>query len=205
MEEIIYNIDNKVALDQIAAGDEFAFAQLFDFYRDKVFAIALKLTGVRSAAEDVVQEVFLKIWLNREKLTEVTYFKAYLNTITTNHVYNMLRKVGNEYCFLTEMLSKEQVNTSDTLTLSAFHELQDIVHRAIAQLPMQQKKVYLLSREEGLKYAEIADKLHIAPSTVKSHMIEALRNLKTQLKANGVEISLPVFIFIGAATVVAQA
>lgn len=192
----------KELLRRTGAGDAVAFAQLFEQYRDKVFSAAWKITGIRAAAEDAVQDIFLKVWMQRDKLTEINSFTAWLHTLTKHHIYNELRKVAYEHTFLKEMLAEE---TTDTFQQVSFHELQDMLHRAVSQLPPQQQRVYLLSREEGLKYHEIAERLQIAPSTVKTHMIEALRTLKQQLRNNGVVITLPVVIMMGATAVIAQA
>lgn len=188
---------DKELLLKVAGGDEMAFAELFHAYRDQVFSAAWKITGVRAAAEDVVQEVFMKVWLHRKTLVDVNNFGAWLHTIAKHHIFNQLRKVANEHSVLKELL---QTTTSDTSNLHQvhFHELQNLLHRAIAQLPAQQQRVYLLSREENLKYHEIAARLQIAPATVKTHMIEALRSIRENLLGNGIEITLPVVIIMAA-------
>lgn len=187
-------------LKQTAAGDTVAFAQLFALYRDKVFSAAWKITGVRAAAEDAVQDIFLKVWLQREKLTEINNFPAWLNTLTKYHIYNELRKVAYEHAFLKEMLAEESTDMQQV----DFQELQNLLHKAVANLSPQQQRVYLLSREEDLKYHEIAERLNIAPSTVKTHMIEALRHIRQELRDHGVVITLPVAIMMGATAVITQ-
>lgn len=201
--ETVYN--EKELLKQVAGGDAIAFTTLFNHYQAKIFSISWKLTGVKAAAEDVVQEVFLKLWIHRNKLSEIENFSAYLNTVTSNHVLNMLRKVAYEHSFLKEMLATEFPSSTDTLSMVSYNELQDLLHRAIAQLPPQQRKVYQLSRDEGLKYEEIAERLQIARSTVKTHMTEALRSIKNYLQHKGVVITLPVLIVMGASSAFAQA
>ena len=195
--------DEQELLLRVAAGEEAAFAWLFQLHRDQVFAVACKVTGLRAAAEDIVQEVFLKVWLQREELPAVRNFAAWLYTIAKNHIYNGLRKVAYEHDFLREMLAQDD-KESQVLQQTDFQELQQILYRAIAGLPPQQRKVYLLSREENLKYHEIAELLQIAPSTVKTHMIEALRNIRQQLLRNGVQITLPVAIMAGVAAAVSS-
>lgn len=173
-------------ISQVSEGDEFAFRLLFDQYRDKIFSIAWKITKVKSAAEDVVQEVFIKLWMNKEKLAEVENFNAYVNTITRNHILNNLRKVAYEQTFLEDLIKQQSVNTKNVSDPVLYNELQNLVHKAIQQLPPQQKKVFQLTREDGLKHAEIASKLNISRSTVKDHVVEALRSIKAFLKAHEV-------------------
>lgn len=200
---VIYN--EKELLQQVADGNNMAFATLFDRYQSKVFSISWKLTGVRAAAEDVVQEVFLKLWNNKEKLPAIENFNAYLNKVISNHIFNTVRKVAYEHTWLKEMLAREFSNSSDTQHAVNYNELLNLFHKAIAQLPPQQRKVYQLSREEGLKYDEIAGQLQIARSTVKSHMIEAIHSVKIYLQNHGVAINLPVLILIGGYTLFPQA
>jgi len=200
--DALYN--EKELLKQIANGDEIAFNALFNHYQRKVFSIAWKLTGVRSAAEDVVQEVFLKLWVHKEKLIEVDNFNAYINTVVSNHIYNMLRRVAHENAYLKETIARQTGDGLNGMDAIAYNELQNILHRAIAQLPAQQRRVYQLSRDAGLKYEEIAERLNIGKATVKTHMIEALRTIRTHLQNNGVVLTVPVLVFIGMPTVLMQ-
>lgn len=167
----------------MSEGNEYSFRRLFDQYRNKIFSIAWKITGVRSAAEDVVQEVFIKLWMNKERLAEVENLDAYVNTITRNHILNNLRKVAYEQTFLEDLIREQSVNSEKVSDPVLYNELLNLVHRAIQQLSPQQKKVFQLSRTEGLKHAEIAAQLNISRSTVKDHMVEALRSIKAFLNA----------------------
>ena len=169
----------------MSKGDEFAFHILFDQYRDRVFSIAWRITGVRSVAEDVVQEVFIKLWINREKLPEVENFNAYLNTVIRNHIFNNLRRIAYEQTFLEELIKQGLLNTHDFSDPVLYNELQNLVHKAIKQLLPQQKRVFQLSRVEGLTHAQIASTLNISRSTVKGHMVTALRSIKSFLSAHG--------------------
>ena len=191
----ISNIDKALIL-QVSEGDEYAFRILFDQYRDKIFSIAWKITGVRAAGEDVVQEVFIKLWMNKEKLAEVENLNAYVNTITRNHILNNLRKVAYEQTFLEDLIREQSVNIKKVSDPVLYNELQNLVHCAIQQLSPQQKKVFQLSRTEGLKHAEIAAQLNISRSTVKDHMVEALRSIKVFLNTHESLIGLLIFLHI---------
>ena len=189
----ISNIDRALIL-QVSEGDEYAFRILFDQYRNKIFSIAWKITGVRSAGEDVVQEVFIKLWMNREKLAEVENLDAYVNTITRNHILNNLRKVAYEQSFLEDLIREQSVNTKNVSDPVLYNELLNLVHTAIQQLSPRQKKIFQLSRTEGLKHAEIAAQLNISQSTVKDHMVEALRSIKIFLNSHESLIGLLIFL-----------
>lgn len=179
----ISNIDKALIL-QVSEGDEYAFRLLFDQYRNKIYSIAWKIIRVKSVAEDVVQEVFIKLWINKEKLAEVENLDAYLNTITRNHILNNLRKVAYEQTFLEDLVREHSVSVNNVSDPVLYNELQDLVHKAIQRLSPRQKKVFQLSRTEGLKHAEIAAQLNISQSTVKDHIVEALRSIKAFLNAH---------------------
>jgi RNA polymerase sigma-70 factor (ECF subfamily) len=174
--------EEKALLALVAKGDENAFQTLFTQYRHKVFYIAKKLLQSDSLAEDALQEIFLKIWMNRTKLPDVLYFNAYLNTITRNHIYNALRKQANEEIFLQRLVSQDntpdQTSALDTLSL---RELQHALQRVVASLTPQQRKAFELSRIQGLRHGEIATLLNISKETVKKHISDALRIIRQQM------------------------
>jgi RNA polymerase sigma-70 factor (ECF subfamily) len=170
--------DEKTLLLLVAKGDELAFREIFDRYRKKVLFIARKLLGSEEETEDVLQEVFLKIWTNKEKLPEILQFNSYLNSILRNVVFNMLRKRAYGAAFIEEMLTTSGNLDTTVMSQTEFYELQKRLSVAVNQLPPQQKKVFQLGRIEGYKHEEIAEMLGISKGTVKKHMAEALRNLR---------------------------
>jgi RNA polymerase sigma-70 factor (ECF subfamily) len=170
-------------LQRIADGDERCFRQLYDRYRNKVYSIAWRITGLELAAEDVVQEAFIKVWENREKLPSLNNFGGWLNTITRHHIYNNLRKLAHEERFLRHLLAQKPA-AADTMESLAFDELQKLLHKAVNELTPQQKKVYLFSREEGLSHSDIGEILGISPNTVKSYMKESLRSIRDFISRN---------------------
>jgi len=182
-------------LGLIAGSDQNAFRLLFDQYRSKVYSLACRLTKDKEAAEDVVQEVFTRIWLNKQSLTGLDSFEAWLRTITRNHIYNKLRRLATEEAFLRQLL-KDNEWASDNLTLNtiAYNELHRILQAAEDQLTPRQKEVYRLGKQEGLKYEDIAQTLQVSKDTVKFHMTEALRSIKEYLTRH--EKNLTLFVMI---------
>lgn len=140
-----------------------------------------------SKAEDVLQEVFLKVWMNRENLPEVGNFKAFIYTLTRNHIYNIFRKQANEEVFLQKLSSTAgtQLHSSKALDNIALHELQGALQKAVLRLTPQQKQVFELSRMQGFKHDEIVERLGISRNTVKKHIADALRTIRSQLKNYG--------------------
>ncbi len=175
-ENILYN--ERQLLDAVANGDETAFAELFNSYHNKLYGFILKLTKNEEAAEDVVQDVFLKIWMNRATLVAIDHFNAYLFRMSQNHALNGLKRMANEIQILTKLAKsgKEGATMPDEQLLQK--EVNEQLQQAINQLPAQQKKVYTMSRMQGMKYEEIAEALNLSVSTVKNHMATALHNIR---------------------------
>ncbi|HUM65025.1 MAG TPA: RNA polymerase sigma-70 factor [Chitinophagaceae bacterium] len=181
-------------LKKVKNGDEFAFRVIYDTYHKNIFFLGKKFLRSQSAAEDLVQEVFVKIWSNRHKLTEIKDFRKYLNTITINQIYNLLkRQAFSENYISGEHLSMVQVSSSGIGVIDN-HELQHLLQQATKQLPPQQKKAFELSRYHGLKHEQIAEHMEISRETVKKHCMEAARNIKSWLKRRGIDACFLLFL-----------
>ena len=179
--------ENELLL-QAAEGSKNAFRQLFEHYWDKIFSVAFVFTKSTLLSEEIVQDVFLKIWLKRDQLSAIKKFDAYLFIIARNHIYNELRKKSRETPFVTDLQSYF-VETSGLPEQSLIlKETTHIVEKAVKLLPGQQRAVFELSRNEGLEYAQIADRLGISKLTVRSHMKKALQFIRQYLKVNNGEV-----------------
>lgn len=166
----------------LAKGDENAYKQLYDLYRNRVYSLAFQITKSRPVAEDVLQEVFVSIWLNRNKLPGLENFHAWVRTITRNNLYNRLRRMATEESYLRELIAQKIPEGEEGGDTIAYNELKKILHQAIAQLTPQQRNVYVLGKEEGLRYEQIAEQLQVSKDTVKYHMTEALRSIRKYLQ-----------------------
>ena len=172
-----YNEEELLAF--IAQGDELAFTRLFDNYRDRIYSIAFRIIHSTTIAEEIVQDVFLKIWLRRARLIEVQNFNAYLFVVTRNHVYKALKQIAKNY-ELTAFTEKDLLaGDNDSAGLVMEKEYNSLLRKAIDRLPNQQKKVYQYIKEKGLKREEAAGLLHLSPETVKYHLAEAMKNIRT--------------------------
>jgi len=173
--------DEKTILLQVAAGDERAFALLFEKEHKKINSFALKLTRSKELAEEIVQDVFLKLWMNRSELETIDNWGGYLNRVVRNHSFNVLRRLAQETLAAHEIGRQNTELDMDTELNIDFRETRKLVNEAVAALPSQQQKVYNLCHVEGLKYAEAAERLNVSPETIKAHMKQALRNIRKYL------------------------
>ena len=131
-------------------------------------------------AEDIVQEVFLQIWLNRTRLDPTKNIKSYLYIATRNRALNVLRRAS------VEREHQEKITYIDSRVLTPEDELErhqtiQEAYRAIDQLPKRCRTIFMMSRFDHLKYAEIADILNISIKTVETQMGRALKSLRQSL------------------------
>jgi len=169
-------------LIRIAAGSEEAFASLFHWYRDKVYSVALRLTHSSFIAEEVVQDIFLKLWVKRETLREIDAFEDYLFIMTRNHIFSLLKKMARQQQLVDDLQFELPSFENATYSNIISQEIEEIVHQAVELLPAQQKQIYLMSKEQELKRDEIAKLLRISSETVKTHMTRALRHIRAYSK-----------------------
>lgn len=178
----------------MSEGDEKAFRRLFDHYWDKIYSVAFTLTKSSVFSEEIVQDVFLKIWLRREQLSAVEKFDGFLFTVARNHIFNELRKKTTEQPFVEQLEQYFVESTALPEQMMLVKETKQLIEQAIKQLPEQQRAVYELSRNEGFDYNTIAEQLGISRSTVKNHMTRALQFLRQYLQEHRDEIAMAAII-----------
>lgn len=171
----------KALLVLSSAADESAFTALFHLYKHKLYAYLLALTESEMLAEDIVQDVFMKLWNEHEALADIENFGSYLFRMSKNHAINHFRRMSHETLIISEMF---QVNPSHNQTeeIIALKETEKILGDIIDKLPAQQKTIYHLSRQEGRSHDEIAGILKISPNTVKNHIVQAMSTIRTELR-----------------------
>jgi RNA polymerase sigma-70 factor (family 1) len=173
--------DEKQLLLQVSGGDEKAFAILFNTYRPKLYSYIIKITGSEEAAEDCVHDVFLKIWLQKEKLTDIQNLNAYLHRMAHNHALNGLRRMTKQALAIAELEKEKPTENTTPEETAARKEVLQFINDAVNKLTPQQKQVFKLSREAGLKQDEIAAQLGISVLTVKRHLTDALNFLRKEV------------------------
>lgn len=174
--------DSKYLLRRLSESDREAFARLFAVYHPKVNAFAYKLTHSEALAEEIVQDVFMKIWLNRESLAAVEHFQSYLYTIARNHTFNILKRLAREEN-ARAAFGRELSQHHESEESSMQEERQQLLNQAVDRLPPQQRLVYSLCHQKGLKYEEAARQLNISRLTVKAHMQQALRSIRSHFSS----------------------
>ena len=160
---------------------EEGFTLLFRRYHAVLCNHALRFVWSKEVAQDLVSDVFFNFWKNKEFIQISTSYRAYLFRAVRNGCYNYVTRELSRRAPI-ESLENWENQTPRPDQILHFDELQHKVENIIAQLPPQCKRVFLLSRFEGKKYAEIADELKISPKTVEMHISKALQQFRNALK-----------------------
>ena len=176
----------------IAEGDEHAFEMLFHQYVPKIEPVILKMVHSEAVSKDIIQDIFLNIWISREKLTSIESPPNWIFKIVYNRTYTWLRQQSIHGKAKIKITNDQQdsLQTNFTEENVLFAETARLVKQAIYQLPPQTKRIYSLSRESGLKNQEIATKLDISVQTVKNTLAKAAKNIKAYLTEKGIIIPL---------------
>lgn len=175
--------DEKLLLNEISLGNQLAFRTLFERHRKRVYSYALKIVKSNELAEEILLDVFLKIWQHSD-LNDIRNLEHYLITVTKNLSISTLRKTRMEFAFNSLQTENWGEGTNQTEETIIFNETSRVLNDAIELLPPQQKLVYTLCRLEGLKYNQVAERMSISPLTVKTHMQYALRFLRKHVEGH---------------------
>lgn len=184
------SIGEKELIKKIVDGDEQAFSVIFFKYLPVLQSFALKFSKSADATEEIIQDAFVRVWLNRDKLSDVENVKAYLYKYVSNECLTFLRKKirAEKVSDIYKIKNPDHTtNTSDTINLN---EINRIVAKAVNKLPNQRRKIYQLSRSDGKTIPEIAEILDISPSTVKNALVTALKEIRQELHQHGITLFL---------------
>ncbi|RPE13515.1 RNA polymerase sigma-70 factor [Chitinophaga lutea] len=177
---MLWNDHEQVLLQHVAAGDESAFTALYHRYEAHILQVASLYIKDHDASREIVQEVFRKLWENREKLAAVRDARNYLFIIARNCIFNQFKKAAYEQAAQKDLqYAAEAANDTDYRVRN--RECERMLHTAVNSLPPQRKKIYQLAREKGMSYEEIARELSISRFTVKNHMVQALQSIRLYL------------------------
>ncbi|WEK20563.1 MAG: RNA polymerase sigma-70 factor [Candidatus Pedobacter colombiensis] len=186
--------DERLLLKQIAEGDEDAFAVLFYRYLPILQPFAIKFTKSAAAAEEIIQDTFLRVWLNREKLESIENVKAWLYKYASNECLNYLRKELKQAKAIDSLGIDHPVVSNDTVDKINLNDINCLVAEAVEKLPGQRKKIYQMSRAEGMNIPEIAEALNLSPNTIKNALVISLKTIREHLNKNGVALSVLAYI-----------
>ena len=175
---------DRLLVTELISGNEAAFKMLFEKYQGDIYAYSRSLLKSDANAQEIVQDVFLKVWMNCEQLNPQLSFKAYLFTIARNMALNSLNKAANSKSLREELFHHSQKDSNPTQDLLFDADYEQIKEQALLNLPPKRRMIFIMSRNEGKSYEEISDELGISVNTVKSQMSKALESIRGYLRIN---------------------
>ena len=175
------NEKEKILVIRLKNNDKIAFEKIFNKYSERIYYFSYRYLKNKEESEEITQEVFVRLWNRRFDLKPELSFNSYLFMITKNAVIDLLRKRQKETSIDEnyKIFNNDQESQPDDKL--EYKELNKVVESSIEELPFKRKQIFLMSREKGFTYKQIAAKLNISIKTVESHMRLALRQLKESI------------------------
>lgn len=174
-------------------GDMSAFEEIYARLHPKVYSYCQGFTKSSLASEEILQDVFVKLWQKRDQIDPEKSIQAFVYKLTRDLTFDYLKKVARDEKLRTEMLSRFVVSTENTESQIIFDDYALIAKRAISSLPPQRQRIYKLRQEEGLSYKKIAEELDISPNTVKVQLVKASKSIKSYLYTHA-DLTFPALV-----------
>ncbi len=190
----VKDLNENLLISELKNHNERAFRKLYDSYYQDIFKYSLSILKSKDFAEENVQEVFLKIWLNRENLNLDKSFKSYIFTIARNQAFNFLSKASNDDLLKEAIFHESQKSHEQGDYALREIDCKKLKKEAMNLLPPKRKQIFKMSRKKGMTYEEISQELGISVHTVKNQMGKALETLRIFFQTNE-ELFILLFIF----------
>lgn len=172
------NISDSELAIRLRSGEKAAYQELFERYAPRIYQFSLSYLKNKSDAEELIQDVFLKIWEKREMLDHNKSIKSLIFKISVNTIYDFIRRKNIESAFNDFAKLNFEPGTNETWHSVILEDLKQNLQTLILQLPEQQRKIFEMSKNEGLNSDEIALRMNLSKRTVENHLYRAVSFLK---------------------------
>jgi RNA polymerase sigma-70 factor (family 1) len=159
-------------------GDEGAFETIYGLYSQRLFGRLLKLVKTEAQAQEILQDVFIKLWQHRHSLDAEKSFRSFLFRIAENKVYDFFRKAARDKLMQANLISLATTNYINIEDYTREEENLKLLYKAIESLPPQRQQVFRLCKLEGRSYKEVSELLGISLSTISDHIVKATKAIK---------------------------
>lgn len=180
MEKLLHT--EKELAGKLKEGDPFAFEVLFYKYRNKVKGFAQKMVPSQIDPEEIVQEVFVRVWLRKEMINPDKDFQSYLFSIAKHLILDHLKSAVNRRLYFVEEHFQKDLMIDDGAEVTIPEDVEEKLLTLVDQLPDRRKEIFSLSRFEGMSYKQIAERLNISENTVDSQIRNALAFLRKEFR-----------------------
>jgi RNA polymerase sigma-70 factor (ECF subfamily) len=178
--------EESLLMTLLANDSEQAFKLLYNRYNNRIYKLSIRYLKSPTLAQEIVQDVFLKLWFERKNMHVDMPVEAWLITVAKNKLINQFKKLATERNLLSMYDVEMNVNKSDGETKMISNEFEKQLNTMINRLPQMQKQVFHFAKDDGLSYNEIASRMNISPLTVKTHMARALDKIRKSLRNYGI-------------------
>lgn len=189
--------EERAILEEFKKGNHDAFAEIFEHYSKSLFQFSLGYLKSKEAAEDIVQEVFIKIWNSRRNIKTNTSFQSYLFKITLNSVRRYFNQLSRFNDLKHDILVESVDTKSDFYDRTDYQFMLDKLDEFIKRMPEKRREVFNLKKLEGKSLKEISEELNITTKTVEYHITEAMHFLKTEFEKLQIRGVIFFHLFIG--------
>jgi RNA polymerase sigma-70 factor (ECF subfamily) len=179
----------KELLFLIQTGDTDAFGEIYKLYRRKVYSFAYRFVRCAEDANELTQDVFVRLWENRMKINPEKKFEAYLFSMVRSNFLDALKKQARMSVYRTENTEEPAFNSTESYM--DFTECRQIAMNAIETLSPQVKVAYLLSREDGCSHEDISRQMGLSKNTVNNHIKKSLTHIRTRIRYLSPDTVLP--------------
>jgi RNA polymerase sigma-70 factor (ECF subfamily) len=188
--------DESQIIQSLNKGCERAMRYLYERYSARIYFLAIKFLKSPEQSQELVQDVFLKLWAKRTELDKERPVEAWLYTVARNLVINQFKKIAREQMNrTTKQVSEVHAQVAEGADVRILEsETRHLLHEAIRRLPEKQREVYTLARLEGFSRLEIADQMKISSLTVKTHMSRAVVSVKNYVQNKGLSAGCQVLL-----------
>ena len=188
--------DTEQIINRLKNEDKSAVDDLFSYYYPRLYHFSKSILKIENDIDDILQEVFVKIWLNRQKIGNPETFNAYIFTITKNEVLNLIRNNLRDHTFKDQLFQYAVAEEYQNSVPVEYEEIKAGIEKIVANLPEKRQQVFVLSRTEGLSNKEIAQQLNISEKTVEDHITHAIKQIKSSMKEVGILSLLYCYLFV---------
>lgn len=188
-------MNEQESLKQLALGNKEAFTVIYQQYHAGIYNYLLKFTKNPVLTEDLVHDVFLKIWEIRAQLDIKSSFSAYLYRLARNAALTQLNRISLFDTIRDEVMHRVSLGINDQSLMNALEtkQYEELLHNAVASLPPQRREAFILCRQQGKSYEEAAALMNISRNTFKQHLSLAVKSIREYLLEHG-HISLLILL-----------
>jgi len=188
--------DTEEIIRRLKKEDKAAVDELFNYYYPRLYHFSKSILKIEDEIDDILQEVFVKIWLNRYRIGNAETFNSWIFTITKNEILNLIRNNLRDQTFKDELYLRSVGEEYQTSSPVEYEEIKAGIDKIVANLPEKRQQVFILSRTEGLSNKEIALQLNISEKTVEDHITHAIKQIRLSLKEMGILSILYFYLFL---------